>query len=354
MIEKIGINGLKSIKDMVVECKDINLLIGTNSSGKSSIIQGILLAIQNLEKACGLNGDLVSLGTFEETRCVYSKNKRIDVQVTDGEHTFHVSLAQGEASEPDVYTSYKSKKSHNVLVEKWNYKKRNFQYLSCDRVGPLNVYKKNMTMEDVIGIDGEFAISFLNKHATDVLEVGFCKGDVDYTLLGQVNWWLSYITNAEISIEEIQGADLVKASYMMHDVVKIRPTNIGSGISYLISILIECLSSPVNSVIVVENPEIHLHPSAQAKLCGFFYFISQNKRQLFIETHSDHIFNGFRAGIAVAEMDKEKINIQFVSLDEKNVSQALEVEVGRMGRIENQQKNLFDQFDIDLNKMIGL
>ena len=81
---------------------------------------------------------------------------------------------------------------------------------------------------------------------------------------------------------------------------------------------------------------------------------TQNQRQLFVESHSDHIFNGFRAGIASGEMEQDAINIQFISLNEEHLSQAMKVKIGRMGRIENQQKDLFDQFDIDLNKMIGL
>ena len=53
-------------------------------------------------------------------------------------------------------------------------------------------------------------------------------------------------------------------------------------------------------------------------------------------------------------MEKDKIKIQFISLNEEHVSQTMEVQIGRMGRVENQTKDLFDQFDLDLNKMIGL
>jgi predicted ATPase len=73
-----------------------------------------------------------------------------------------------------------------------------------------------------------------------------------------------------------------------------------------------------------------------------------------VESHSDHIFNGFRAGITTGEMEPERINIQFIRLQEEHLSQATKVVIGRMGRIENQQKDLFDQFDLDMNKMIGV
>lgn len=59
------------------------------------------------------------------------------------------------------------------------------------------------------------------------------------------------------------------------------------------------------------KPEIHLHPKAQSKLCEFLYFVSQSGRQLFIETHSDHIFNGLRVGVANGSMNQEDISVNF-------------------------------------------
>lgn len=354
MVQKLYIENLKSIKKMKMECTRLNLLIGTNSSGKSSVLQSLLLVAQNMEQECGLNGTLVSLGTFAESRCLYEEKKGIKISVWNENSGICLQFGLEDNGKPLLNYKSERKNSDQAFLEIFNVKKRRFQYLSCHRVGPQTVYAKNITLEDGIGTDGQYAIAFLNQHRSDVIESGFCKGNLDYTLLGQVNWWLSYIADTEINTEEIIGADLVKANYTMYDAVQIRPINVGSGISYLISVLIVCLSSPKESVIVIENPEIHLHPSAQAKLCEFLYFVSKNQRQLFIESHSDHVFNGFRAGIALGEMEREEINIQFISLDKEHTSQAMRVQIGRMGRIENQKKDLFDQFDIDLNKMIGL
>jgi len=351
MLQRLCIENLKSIKLMEIDCLPLNLLIGTNSSGKSSVLQGLLLVAQNMEQECGLNGSLVSLGTFAESRCLYEEKKDIKISVWNESSELCLRLRLEDNGKPLLE---KGINQEDIFSDMFSVKKRYFQYLSCHRVGPQTVYAKNMVLEDGIGTDGQYAIAFLNQHHADVIEPKFCKGNMDYTLLGQVNWWLSYIADAEVSTEEILGADLVKADYKMYDAVQIRPTNIGSGISYLISVLIVCLSSPRKSVIVIENPEIHLHPSAQSKLCEFLYFVSRNQRQLFIESHSDHVFNGFRAGIASGEMEKKAINIQFISLDEEHISQAMRVNIGRMGRVENQKKDLFDQFDIDLNKMIGL
>lgn len=344
MIKKLTIDNLKSIRHLEMECANINLLIGTNSSGKSSIMQGLLFLEQNNNKPVGLNGEFMSLGTFEENKCAYCDGKEISVSIEDQqENSWTMRLFYAS----DQLTIAKTMDDQVDMP--------NMQYLSCHRIGPQNVYKKDMGIgEQTIGINGQYAIAYLNEHGMDPLEECLCKDLQNLTLAGQLNWWLKYIVGVEISTEEIIGADLVKASYTMNDRKGIRPVNIGSGVSYLISVLVMCLASSDGDILLIENPEIHLHPSAQAKVCEFFDFIARANRQLFIESHSDHIFNGFRVGITTGTMDPEKINLQFIKLNEEYVTEAARVRIGRMGRIENQQKDLFDQFDLDMNRMIGV
>ncbi|MBO0565475.1 hypothetical protein EXQ38_04210 [Clostridium botulinum] len=88
----------------------------------------------------------------------------------------------------------------------------------------------------------------------------------------------------------------------------------GSGLSYLISIIIICLSLEENEALIIENPEIHLHPKAQSRLTEFFIFISKANRQLVIETHSDHFFNGVRVAIANGTISNEEVSINFFKL----------------------------------------
>lgn len=348
MIQNLQIKNLKCIKELSIDCNKLNLLIGTNSSGKTSVIQALLFIAQNAKTPCGLNGTLMNLGSLDENRCRFTSEREIESKVilNNDEYADYILVPNDDKLQIRRHSKHDEKA--------FSIEDRMFQYLSCQRVGPKNVYDKNMSLEDTIGINGEYAIAYLNQHGSDVLDMEMCKNTNDFTLLGQVNWWLKYITDTEISTEEIVGADLVKAVYRSNEVVNMRPGNVGAGISYLISVLIMCLSAPKNSINIIENPEIHLHPGAQAKVCEFLYFIACNNRQIFVETHSDHIFNGFRAGIAANEMDKSMVNIQFIYLNNEHVSEAMKVEIGKMGRIENQRTGLFDQFDLDLNRMIGL
>lgn len=351
MIRKLTIDNFKSVNNVEMPCANLNLLVGTNSSGKSTILQALLLFAQHMSKSQGLSGYFVSLGTYDEIKCVYSGKTKVQISVVTQE---------GEDADIELekydngYSIKKNPLNVKAFADKFDYEQRQIQYLSCHRIGPQNLYKKNMNMIDTIGIDGSYAISYLNMHASDPLDNKMCKNTQDFTLAAQVNWWLKYIIDTEVKTEEIAGADMIKASYLAEGGIQIRPQNVGSGISYLISIIITCFAAPEESIIVIENPEIHLHPAAQSRVCDFLYFISKNNRQLFVETHSDHIFNGYRAMIATGEMSSSDININFVYLNEQHMTEIELVKFGRFGRIENQRENLFDQFDIDLNKMIGV
>lgn len=356
MISSLEINNLKCIKNMQMECRNLNVLIGIDSSGKSTILQALLLVGQNLETVEGLNGRLVELGNFEDAKCIYSAEKELKIAISNDNNSLLETkmVLDSDGDNYLVHSECESQQGFEEWKKNLNFNKRGLQYLSCHRIGPRKTYQKNMTLDDVIGIDGEYAMSYLNQHGKDIVDPAMCKGKADFTLLGQMNWWLSYIMDSAIMTESIRGTDLIKVSYQMNDMESIRPGNIGAGISYVVAVLVMCLSAPEKGVIIIENPEIYLHPSAQAKVCEFLYFIAARDRQIFVETHSDHIFNGFRAGLATGSMQEGLLNIQFVYLNEQHLAEALKVKIGKRGRIENQRKDLFDQFDLDLNRMIGL
>lgn len=102
-----------------------------------------------------------------------------------------------------------------------------------------------------------------------------------------------------------------------------------------------------------------MHPKAQSRLCEFFYFVCKSGRQLFIETHSDHIFNGLRVGVATGKMEQRDIKVNFLAMNEQYETQCNPILFGEYGKIigtndEMDINDLFDQFEIDLNKMLGL
>lgn len=221
MIRKLKIDNLKCIDELNMDCTGLNVLIGTNSSGKSTILQGILFLVQNLSTAQGLNGDLISLGTMKENRCLFTGRKEIEVSVWDEEENA-VSMQLYMKDEKIQLHCMTNLEDRQRLEKKLDYRAKKVQYLSCHRVGAQNVYEKNMSLLDSIGTDGKYAVAYLNEHAMDLITMNMCRNQEDFTLLGQVNWWLKYIVGVEISTEEIPGADMVQASYRCSGLEKIR------------------------------------------------------------------------------------------------------------------------------------
>ena len=375
MINKVRVKALKSIKDLTVSCADLNLIVGTNSAGKSTFLQALLLDAQNHVNGEGrLNGELVSMGEYREVRNYSMPNSNIEIEIwqngdprptkmefwEDSEGKCKVNVSAGEQSVRDIILDGELYEEENHLFYNVDLK-----YLSCHRVGPRDIYAKNFNKEDVMGIDGEYAFSYLLNHMEDSLDEYLVKEGTVNTLYSQVNYWLDYIIGTRLAIGDIKKTNYLQVKYnnnpanVNSESLYSRPINVGSGVSYLITILIECLSSAKKDIILIENPEIHLHPKAQSRLCEFLYFISCANRQLFIETHSDHIFNGVRVGISTGSMDRDKIAIDFFVLDEMYNTQCNKIEIGDFGKIIGTNKklnvnDLFDQFDLDLDKMLGL
>ena len=376
MVSKIHVSALKSIKNLEIECSGLNLLVGRNSSGKSTFLQALLLYAQRK-----LDGKYISVGEFREARNYNMPNEKIRIELYEKNKTKPDWIEFIEDKENDSYNinscieNYNLKSLKNLMGKDNDLEEQavckfddsNFHYLSCHRIGVNDIYKKNMINETDFGIDGEYALAYLLKNEGETVKEDLIANDPNFTstLLGQVNYWMNYIVDTSLLLTDLKKTNYLQVKYnnnpknKLSDALYCRPINFGSGVSYLISIIISCLASNRKDVIIIENPEIHLHPKAQSRLCEFLYFISKTNRQIFVETHSDHIFNGLRVGIATKYMKQEDISVNFFALDEKNETQCNHIVFGDYGKVIGTNNNmdindLFDQFDIDLDRMLGI
>ncbi len=376
MVSKIHVSALKSIKNLEIECSGLNLLVGRNSSGKSTFLQALLLYAQRK-----LDGKYISVGEFREARNYNMPNEKIRIELYEKNKTKPDWIEFVEDKENDSYNinscieNYNLKSMKNLMGKDNDLEEQavckfddsNFHYLSCHRIGVNDIYIKNMINETDFGIDGEYALAYLLKNEGETVKEDLISNDPNFTstLLGQVNYWMNYIVDTSLLLTDLKKTNYLQVKYnnnpknKLSDALYCRPINIGSGVSYLISIIISCLASNRGDVIIIENPEIHLHPKAQSRLCEFLYFISKTNRQIFVETHSDHIFNGLRVGIATKYMKQEDISVNFFALDEKNETQCNHIVFGDYGKVIGTNNNmdindLFDQFDIDLDRMLGI
>lgn len=356
MINSLSVTGLKSIDSLKINFNKINILVGTNSSGKSSLIQAILLASQNLDEInCPLNGNLISLGDFREVRNFITNAQEIKIGIKLRDCYHNISIVESDENKEDSCKLFKKSEDQvnaNKIKEQLSIDE-GLYYLSSSRIGHKDIYEKSYSKTYKFGLLGEYCLYYFEKHKDLIIDKKLIHMNASNTLESQVNFWLKYIVGSELSTEDIKETDKIKANFRSGD-RNIRTKNVGSGISYLVSIIIMCLSIKEGDTIIIENPEIHLHPRAQSNLTNFFVFIANTNRQIIIETHSDHIFNGVRVAVALNALKKEDYAINFFSLDERKCTQVDNIEVSKRGRIVNSPEGLFDQFETDIDKMLGL
>lgn len=123
--------------------------------------------------------------------------------------------------------------------------------------------------------------------------------------------------------------------------------DVGFGISQVLPVLVQCFYAPVGSIILMEQPEIHLHPSAQSALADVMIDVINSREngenrniQLVIETHSEHFLRRLQRRIAENAVPKEKVTAYFANIA-KTPATLEPLQIDSFGNIQNWPENFF-------------
>ncbi len=121
-------------------------------------------------------------------------------------------------------------------------------------------------------------------------------------------------------------------------------TAVGVGVSQILPILVMGLLAPNSTLLLVEQPELHLHPSVQARLGDFFMGLAKCGKQCLIETHSENLVSQLRYHIVQASaQEKSDSLIYFVDQDEQGATRFNSIEISPQGNILNWPDGFFDE-----------
>lgn len=339
MIQTIHIKGLKCFDDVNVGFRKLNILAGANSIGKSIILQAILALVQSgKDGGKPFCGEYINIGKASELRNKYIGSDVIEIGVNE-EYSLTIP--------DDIFWGKTGEFPAAEL---------NVRYVSADRVGVRETYEQNIRGGNEIGIRCEYAYDYLAKHDMDPWQDNLMVYDETSKLTfgGQVNYWLEKILGYTVYAEEIERTTLIRVSYGKGDIGNgISPVNVGTGVSYIAEVIISALSCKKGDVLIIENPEIHLHPSAQTEFVLFLTHLAKCGIQIIVETHSDHIFNGVRTSVHKDYIDKEDVSIYFFQKKENGCSEPVLIELNDEGKVLNQKEGLFDQIKKDLDVILG-
>lgn len=368
MIKSIHIQNFKSLKDILMIPTSLNLLMGLNGMGKSSFIQSLLLLRQNKKSGLAkfaLNGSLTEIGRGRDA-LYQDANKEIigfyfDLESNGKLQSFPCTLTyQADNNVLDNDSQWSME-----CLERYSLFNNDFQYLEAERTGPQT--DNPMSYADVVekhqlGVKGEYTIHYLNAFGTslkvpDTLCHTKAKSD---TLLHQTAAWLGEISpDVRFDIQEIPGTDKVILNYQFANQEslskKFRPKNVGFGISYALPVIVSLLNFKKDKIVIIENPEAHIHPRGQAEMGRLIALAAAAGMQLFVETHSDHIVNGIRVAVKENLINAENVNISYFSRQTTEIEQFCRIQnirVDRTGELSDYPIDFMDEWNNQLLKLI--
>lgn len=123
--------------------------------------------------------------------------------------------------------------------------------------------------------------------------------------------------------------------------------DVGFGISQVLPVLVQCFYAPANSIIIMEQPEIHLHPNAQSALADVMIDVINSREhgkdrniQLIIETHSEHFLRRLQRRIAEDVVSQEKVSAYFANVS-RTPAKLEPLQIDIFGSIQNWPDNFF-------------
>jgi predicted ATPase len=152
--------------------------------------------------------------------------------------------------------------------------------------------------------------------------------------------------------------DLVNLEYSFvtgkHVSNSFRSTNVGFGLTYTLPVIVALLASNTGSLIMLENPEAHLHPEGQVRIGELMALAASCGIQVIVESHSDHILNGIRLAVYNQQIACDKIMLHYFERKEFNQGQTSVVtpRIDQNGRIDRWPDGFFDVWDKCLETLL--
>ena len=175
------------------------------------------------------------------------------------------------------------------------------QYLGPLREQPRAVYEPAPSvLLGGVGIRGEYVTARLHAAGDLTVSCPTLGGEIhECSLAKAVATWLEVFDIGEGLNTRNLGRPGIELRLRDRNLQKeLDLTSVGVGVSQLLPIIVLCLSAPVGSVILIEQPELHLNPALQQRLGDFLLACARSGRQLIIETHSDYLVSRLRRHIA--------------------------------------------------------
>jgi len=376
VLTRLDIEHFKCFEILRLPLAPLTLLSGSNASGKSSALQALVLLHQTMRDhewstRLMLNGDAVRLGTVADVVDKVHGRRTIGLGVVDGGQCYHWTFS-GERSEMSMTVErvviQESVFEHPQMLRYLLPSKtgdnaasvalrlRGLTYITAERVGPREVYPlEDRQTATVVGPAAEHAISVLYWGREEQVLPPLALDDSPPTRLRQVEARMrTFFPGCALTVQQVSQANGVTLGIRTSDDTDFhRPIHVGFGLTQVLPIVIAALSAAEGDILLIENPEVHLHPAGQALMGQFLSEVARAGVQVILETHSDHILNGIRRAVKSGSLKPEKTAIHFFRDRGEDGEQVISPQLDVSGNVDTWPAGFFDQFDKDMNHFAG-
>lgn len=376
MIDRIDLKNFKCFELLRLPLAPLTLLCGANASGKSTVLQALVLLHQTMREhewsiRLMLNGDVVKLGTVADVLDKIHGRNSFEVSLVDDDRPYSW-VFKGERADMSMTvetisaggTDLVNPESLRFLLPvdpevsggSFAQRLRGLTYITAERVGPREVYSlEDRQIATVVGPAGEHAASVLHWGRDESVVKGLFLAGAPPTRLKQVEERMRmFFPGYSIVLNQVPQVNAVTLGLRTSDDTDFhRPVHVGFGVTQVFPIVVAALSAKAGDILLIENPEVHLHPAGQALMGQFLADVAKAGIQVMVETHSDHVLNGIRRSVKSECLQPEQIAIHFFKPRSLGGSQVISPQIDKMGNIDIWPDGFFDQFDKDMNYFAG-
>lgn len=411
MLNHLDLKCFKCFEELHLPLAALTLLSGANASGKSSVLQALVLLHQTMREhewstRLMLNGKSIKLGTVLDVINESQGGKSFEIGLTYKNISYSWAFT-GERNElsmgiekikiinnttetenlidipelkknqddkpfylqkllPQYYTLASNNfhmpllsgiRKNNGITDIHKPLTTGFTYITAERIGPREVYAlEDRQIAYAVGPMGEYAMSlFYSKRDEPILDGLILKSESRNTLFHQVTARMQqFFPNCLLAVEKVQNVNAVTLRLKTSNETELhRPINVGFGLTQVLPIVIAGLSAQKEDILLIENPEVHLHPAGQALMGMFLAEIASAGVQVILETHSDHILNGIRRFVKEGGISHEHVAFHFFNPRSADAPQLISPQINVHGDLNCWPDGFFDQFDKDMNYFAG-
>jgi predicted ATPase len=363
VITSIRLERFKRFLDLALPTSALTVLTGSNGAGKTSLLHALLLI---RHASTGLTRDFLPVNDGEALQLGEASEL---VSHTSGSEAFTLTIVEGVEHRWTMQVPSEERSLYLRLTDKpvvydgvLSYPSPEFTYICAERLGPRDVLNVSSVETDRLGpgTRGELTAQVLV--ARDRHDVPQRRrvplGDAPHStkLKHQVEAWMSAIVRPVlIDPQWVPGTLVASLRFKLPGIQAewTRPTNMGFGVSYALPIIVAGLLVGQGGILIVENPEAHLHPAAQSRIGAFLARVAGDGVQVFVETHSDHVLNGIRRAVAQeALVPAEQVSVHYFQDDAG--TPVVPLTLTQTGQLSAWPAGFFDQTQKDLAELARL